>query len=132
MHDSPFSKPFTPDEIEAMRRMARASESSLSQFWQALRRIARNLPFASDLLAAYLAVKDPQTPPRVRLLLAGALAYFILPFDTMPDFLPFLGFSDDMALLAVTLATVGNAITPGHREKARTILESDDGSFSEI
>lgn len=132
MRDNPFSKPFTPQEIEAMRRMARDSENSLTHFWQALRRIARTLPFATDLLAAYLAVKDPQTPPRVRLMLAGALAYFILPFDTIPDFLPFFGFSDDMALLAVTIATVGNAITAGHREKARKILEGDDMASGDI
>ncbi|WP_458421747.1 YkvA family protein, partial [Pseudomonas aeruginosa] len=38
--------------------------------------------------------------------LLGALAYFVLPFDFMPDMLPVLGFTDDAAVLATALRMV--------------------------
>lgn len=119
---SEWSKPFTPEEMEAIRRRARRENPSLEGFWEALKRLALNLPFAEDLVASYIAVKDPATAPHVRLMLVGALAYFILPFDVIPDFLPFLGFTDDMAVLAGTIAAVRGSITEDHRFEARRIL----------
>ena len=56
------------------------------------------LPFAEDLLAAYYCAFDRQTPRHVQAALLGAIAYFILPFDFIPDMLPVLGFTDDAAI----------------------------------
>ena len=53
----------------------------------------------------------------------GALAYFILPIDVIPDFIPFLGFTDDAAVLALAIKIVGDQITEEHRQKARATLE---------
>ena len=49
------------------------------------RRVAVQLPFAEDLLAAWYCAFDRETPTEVRAALIGALAYFVLPFDAMPD-----------------------------------------------
>ena len=54
--------------------------------------------------------------------LLGALAYFILPFDFIPDMLPILGFTDDAAILATALRIVSSHITPEHREAAKAAL----------
>jgi uncharacterized membrane protein YkvA (DUF1232 family) len=51
--------------------------------------------------------------------LAAALAYFVLPFDFVPDLLPMVGFADDAAVLATALRLVAGAIRPEHREAAR-------------
>jgi NAD(P)-dependent dehydrogenase (short-subunit alcohol dehydrogenase family) len=56
-------------------------------FWPKIRRLAARLPFAEDLLAAYYAATDPQTPTRVRAVLLAALAYFVTPADLIPDVL---------------------------------------------
>ena len=40
---------------------------------------------------------------QVKAALIGALAYFVLPFDAMPDVMPMLGFADDAAVLATAL-----------------------------
>ena len=45
----------------------------------------------------------PATPMRAKTILIGALAYFILPLDFLPDFAPLIGFSDDAAVLALAL-----------------------------
>ena len=48
----------------------------------------------------------PGDPGQVKAALFGALAYFVLPFDFVPDMLPFLGFTDDAAVLLTALRMV--------------------------
>ena len=64
-------------------------ESTLRQrFWRKLPRVFARIPFAEDLLAAYYCAFDRATPRRVQLALIGAIAYFVLPVDAIPDWLP--------------------------------------------
>lgn len=92
-------------------------------FWGKLKRVAAGLPFAEDLLSAYYCAFDRETPLQVRAVLVGALAYFVIPFDGMPDVLPLLGFADDAAVLAAAMKLVIDNIRPEHREAARRTLE---------
>ena len=75
-------------------------------FWAKLKRVIGMVPFAEDLVASYYCALDPATPMRVRGMLLAALAYFILPFDLIPDMLPVLGFADDAALLTAVFGLV--------------------------
>jgi uncharacterized membrane protein YkvA (DUF1232 family) len=59
----------------------------------------------------------------VQAALLGAVAYFILPFDFMPDMLPLLGFTDDAAVLATAIRLVAGHITQEHRDAARAALK---------
>ncbi len=54
--------------------------------------------------------------------LVGALAYFVLPVDLIPDMLPVIGYTDDAAMLAAAIKLVASHITPDHREAARRTL----------
>ena len=92
-------------------------------FWRKLRRVASQLPFVEDLLAAYYCAFDSKTPLQVKATLVGALAYFVLPFDAIPDVLPVLGFTDDAAVLATAIRMVASHITPEHRDAARAALK---------
>jgi uncharacterized membrane protein YkvA (DUF1232 family) len=58
----------------------------------------------------------------VQAALIGALAYFVLPFDVIPDMLPVLGFTDDAAVLATALKLVAAHMRPEHREAARRAI----------
>src|SRR5215831_20564141 len=91
-------------------------------FWSKLRRFAAALPFAEDLLAAYYCAFDRDTPRHVQAALVGALAYFVLPFDVIPDMMPVIGFTDDAAVLAAAIRMVAGSITPTHRAAARAAL----------
>jgi uncharacterized membrane protein YkvA (DUF1232 family) len=91
-------------------------------FWPKVTRLAGKLPFAEDLLAAYYCAFDRNTPHQVRVILIGALAYFVMPVDVVPDLLPMLGYADDAAVLAAALKAVAEAIRPEHREAARRRL----------
>jgi uncharacterized membrane protein YkvA (DUF1232 family) len=124
-------KPFTKAEMEAIRAATRDERRLRRDFWAKLKRVGRRLPFIEDLLAAYYCATDPLTPKRVKLVLVGALAYFVLPADAVPDLLPLLGFADDAAMLAAAIAQVAGAINDGHRAKARAALEEEEVGWGE-
>jgi len=103
-------------------KFAREKERVRRSFWTKARRVALALPFAEDLLAAYYCAFDRQTPRHVQAALIGALAYFVLPFDVVPDMMPVLGFTDDAAVLATALKLVASHVRPEHREAAKRAL----------
>jgi uncharacterized membrane protein YkvA (DUF1232 family) len=108
---------------EGTRRRAPRDEERLRHaFWRKAKHVAGKLPFAEDLLAAYYCAFDHSTPLQVKAALIGALAYFVLPFDAVPDMLPLLGYSDDAAVLLTALHMVSGHIRPEHREAARLVL----------
>ena len=92
------------------------------EFWAKAKRVAVQLPFAEDLLAAYYCAFDQATPLHVKAALVGALAYFVMPFDVMPDVLPLLGYTDDAAVLVAALRLVSGHMLPEHRDAARMAL----------
>jgi uncharacterized membrane protein YkvA (DUF1232 family) len=92
------------------------------EFWAKAKRVAARLPFAEDLLAAYYCAFDRNTPRHVHVALIGALAYFVLPIDAVPDMLPLFGYTDDAAVLATALRLVASHIRPEHREAAQRAL----------
>src|SRR5215475_12079827 len=110
-----------PDEDVACR-VARDEARVRRGFWRKFRRVASRLPFAEDLVTAYYCAFDRTTPLQVKAALVGALAYFILPYDVVPDLLPALGFADDAAVLAAALRLVATHIRPEHRDAAREAL----------
>jgi uncharacterized membrane protein YkvA (DUF1232 family) len=91
-------------------------------FWSTLKRGFRQIPFAENVVAAYYCAFDPKTPTRVRAILIGALAYFVLPFDAVPDFLAGVGFTDDATVLMLAMAAVSAHITAAHRAAAKEAL----------
>jgi uncharacterized membrane protein YkvA (DUF1232 family) len=119
--------------FEPADRLAKDRESVRKRFWFKLKRVVARLPFAEDLLAAYYCAFDRQTPRHVQATLLGAIAYFILPFDFIPDVLPVFGFTDDAAVLATAIRLVASHITPDHRNAARAALQRviDSGEAAE-
>ena len=100
-----------------------ADENALREsFWLKLRRVVGQLPFAEDLLAAYYCAFDRTTPLPVKATLLGAIAYFVLPTDAIPDYIPIIGYTDDAAVLAIAVKMVSDHIKPVHRQAARENL----------
>ena len=109
--------------FEPAEELAKDRESVRRRFWIKLKRVAARLPFVEDLLSAYYCAFDKETPRHVQAALLGAIAYFVLPFDFIPDMLPVLGYTDDAAVLATAIRLVANHITPDHRDAARAALK---------
>ena len=91
-------------------------------FWPKLRRNLARLPFAEDLVAAYFCALDPATPVRSKAILLGALAYFVMPADMVPDFILALGFVDDAAVIMAAVNAIKPNLKEHHRQRAREVL----------
>lgn len=102
-----------------------AGSIKAGDFWRSISRAARQLPFVEDVVAAYYCSLDRDVPLRARAIIYGALAYFVLPTDTIPDFLLGIGFTDDAAVLAAALGAIRSHLTPAHRLAARDALAID-------
>ncbi|MEL6436676.1 MAG: YkvA family protein [Pseudomonadota bacterium] len=118
-------EPGTEDEQDKRENKVRDA------FWPKFKRAARSIPFSQDLVAAYFCAMDPETPTRVRGILLAALAYFILPLDSLPDFIVGFGFTDDIAVLTAAFAAVSGSITDAHRAAAKKSLDDWDGKAPE-
>jgi uncharacterized membrane protein YkvA (DUF1232 family) len=111
------------EEILEPEKGSAQADQVQSEFWSTVKRAANRIPFMDEVVAAYYCAMDPDTPLRVRGILIGALAYFILPFDAVPDFLLFFGFGDDIAVLTAAIASVRSEIKESHRKAARDALK---------
>lgn len=70
----------------------------------------------------YYALLDDNVPLKDKAIVIGALGYFILPLDFIPDFLGVIGYGDDMTVLVYALKTIWDNITPETHNKARARL----------
>lgn len=104
---------------------SRRADEVRRRFWRTAKAAGRHVPFMDEVVAAYFCAMDDKTPTRVRATLLAALAYFVLPLDTIPDFLLGLGFTDDMAVLTAAFAAIRQHITPAHRLAARRALDKN-------
>ena len=102
--------------------ISRNEETVRAGFWPKLKRVLARVPFAEDAVAAWYCAFDPRTPLRVRGLLLAALAYFVMPFDVMPDVILGVGFTDDLTVLMTAIALVSANMRPEHRRQARETL----------
>ncbi len=95
-----------------------------SAFTEKVKNFAGGFSFAKDLAASYFAMKDSKTPVSFRLALAGALVYFVVPLDAVPDVIPIVGYLDDTGVLAAAIAFAASAIKPSHLAKANEFFSS--------
>lgn len=102
--------------------IVRNEKTVRDSFWPKLKRVLAQVPFAEQAVAAWYCAFDPLTPVQVKGVLLAALAYFVLPFDLMPDVVVGLGFTDDLTVLATAVGLVQAHIRPEHRDKARDTI----------
>jgi uncharacterized membrane protein YkvA (DUF1232 family) len=70
----------------------------------------------------WFASRRPDLPAWARTRIYGALAYFVLPLDAVPDFLPVAGYSDDLGVLAVALLTVASYVDADVKRRTAEVL----------
>jgi len=109
--------PVSPDKTSRRERRVRAG------MWDTVRRAAGKVPLMDEVVASYYCATDSRTPYRARATLLAALAYFVLPFDFVPDFLAVVGFTDDVAVLMAALTAIRPHIKDRHRQAARAMLD---------
>ena len=82
-------------------------------------------------LLLYYALESPTISTVDKAIIYGALGYFICPIDIIPDILPFIGLTDDIAVLAWAFSRVKRNVTDMTREKAKTKLKIWFGNYDE-
>ena len=92
-------------------------------FWAKVRKTLGQVPFVEEAVAAYYCAIDRDTPLQVKAIIMGALAYFVLPTDMIPDFIATMGFVDDAAVFYAALRVVAPHIKDRHHDKARQTLD---------
>ncbi|MFB9328770.1 YkvA family protein [Paenibacillus aurantiacus] len=92
-------------------------------FFQKMKRFAGRVPFAKDAVAMYYTAIDSKTPLYAKGIAFSALAYFILPVDTVPDVLVGLGLTDDLAIIAAAVKALGSNVKEHHRERAEAFFD---------
>lgn len=97
---------------------------SPGRFWKKVRKAAGKVPFLDEVVAVWFCARDPATPVRVKAILLGAVAYFVLPFDLVPDLLAGFGYTDDLAVLLAAIRAVYPHVGAHHRAQAREALAS--------
>ena len=112
------------------------NEQSFKQKLQKFAKTAGVQVAYSALLLFYL-MKEPSVPLKAKVTIAAALGYFILPTDAIPDFLPLIGFGDDLGVLIFALSQISGNITSDIQERAKSQLRSwfneiDEDKLDEI
>ena len=108
-----------PTNIEQYE--SRYSESKLlGKLSSAARWAGEKVIYAVLLL--YYVLRSDKVPMADKSKVYGALGYFILPTDLLLDFLPMVGYTDDLAALMWALRAVKKNITPEIKSQARTRL----------
>jgi uncharacterized membrane protein YkvA (DUF1232 family) len=89
-------------------------------FWNKVKSVAKKAggKVIYVALLLYYVLKSPSVSSQDKLLIIGALGYFILPADLIPDFITVAGFTDDFAALYACYKTVKNNITPEIEQQA--------------
>lgn len=99
---------------------------------------AISLKTAYVILLLFFAYQQSDVPRWAKNIILGSIAYFLNPFDSIPDLTPILGFTDDMGILMFGLSTIACYIDPTVKEiallklKAITKKDIDPKTLDEI
>ena len=102
-------------------------------FWEKLKKFGRKAGFqvCYAALLLYYVLRSPDTSSKDRAKILGALGYFLLPIDLIPDFIPIAGYTDDLAALVWGVYCVIKGITPEVKAQAAVKLHEWFGNFDE-
>lgn len=111
----------TPDQAMIVASKKHYSEEGL---WEKVKNVAKKagLQVVYLVLVLYYTAIADSTPSAKKGIIYGALGYFILPLDLVPDAIPVVGFSDDLAALLWCVATVASSLTPEIKSQAEAKL----------
>jgi uncharacterized membrane protein YkvA (DUF1232 family) len=93
------------------------------RFWRKLKSTVSYLPGAETFLAAFYTATDPKTPATAKAVLFGALGYFVMPVDFIPDLFGAMGYGDDLAVIFAAIKAVESSMTEAHRRAAAAWLD---------
>ena len=94
-----------------------ASNYNESAFWKVVKKVGAKVAYPA--LVLFYEMQDPNVPFKAKAEIVAALGYLIAPVDLIPDTIPGLGYTDDLAALVATVKLTSQYITPQVRRKAQ-------------
>jgi len=96
-----------------------------SRFWKKVKQVARKLgeTVLSPVLSLYYILRSGRVSIREKAYIIGALGYFILPMDMLPDLIAGLGYTDDIAVILLLLKHLKGNITPEIEAQVETKIK---------
>ena len=97
-----------------------------SKFWEKMKEVAKKvgLKVTSYALILYYVLEKDEVSLKDKIIITGALGYFILPIDLIPDFIPIAGYTDDVAGMLFAIKKCMNYVDDEIREKVSAKLVS--------
>ena len=97
-----------------------------SKFWEKMKEVAKKvgLKVTSYALIIYYVLQKDEVPLKDKIIITGALGYFILPVDLIPDFIPIAGYTDDVAGMLFAIKKCMNYVDDEIKEKVSAKLVS--------
>lgn len=122
------------DESDVKDHGKHYSEEGL---WKKIQRYAKKAgsTVVYIVLLLYFTMKKPEVPVKVKATIVGALGYFILPIDMIPDVAPAVGYGDDLAVLTAALLAIVMYIDEDIKRQAKEQLSKwfgPDVDISEV
>lgn len=113
-------KPETAQDLHAY-----AGQYSETRFWNKMSRVCKRAGYEllEKALWLHFAARRPETPGWAKATAYGALAYFILPIDAIPDWLFGYGLTDDLGAMTLAVATISQYIDADVRRQTTALLD---------
>jgi len=97
-----------------------------SKFWEKMKEVAKKvgLKVTSYALILYYVLEKDDVPLKDKIIITGALGYFILPIDLIPDFIPIAGYTDDVAGMVFAIKKCMNYVDDEIKQRVSAKLVS--------
>lgn len=119
------------DQNQSMEQMIAGKEKHFSDegFFHTMKKYGTKMGFKGLHAAAtlYTALKSPNMSKANKMIILGALGYFILPIDVVADLLPVVGLSDDLVVMTAALTKVFMSIDDEMKADAHALLKKTLG-----
>jgi len=109
--DFDYEKPEELVELEA--GSSEEKEKYIDEnLWEKLERVGKKISFAKDIFALVKYMRDSNVSWYRKSIVVGALIYFIVPIDAIPDITPLIGYLDDLGVITAVLKFLGSELIP--------------------
>ena len=99
-------------EYDSEEKVEEATEVVEDKLWVKLEKVGKKISFAKDLMALYHYLIDNGVSWHRKAIIVGALIYFIVPIDAIPDIAPLVGYMDDLGVITAVLRFLGSELIP--------------------
>ena len=103
-----------------------AKDYSDDSFWEKVKGVLKSagLPLIYKAFQLYYVMKKPDCPIHIKAAIVATLGYFISPIDVIPDFIPFVGFSDDLGAIIAALLLAQMYVDEEVKRQAREAIDN--------